>query len=581
MSIGNGSSPSSPRFKSRSSGRRATDKSAEEFQSLIEEVKINQLETEHQNRELLALHHALEESHSRYVDLYEFAPILYATLDSAGKVLDINLKGASRLGTSPSAIVNHLFIVFLAKEDYGTFTQHLSLCRQTPGEHTCEVTLITKEGSRVPVQVTTAYVEDRSRRRHVFQSAMTDLRERKQMEDALRQKDEELHHTRKIEAIGRLAGGVAHDFNNLLAGILGIAQDLHEGMESHDARRADLEEIIKAGNRAFALTRQLLAFGRRQIIAARPLNLNSIVGTVEAMLRRLIGEDVELTVHPQGGLTAIYANEGQIEQVLSNLVLNARDAMPRGGRVEIRTSDVLLKETPCVSSTFRPGPYVLLQVTDNGIGMDAALLSKIFEPFFSTKTKDKGTGLGLSTVYGIVKQHGGEVIVNSTPGRGTTFNLYFRSLGHLQTAPPEADAPTHTAKGTETILLVEDEEIVRKVTLKLLCKQGYSVFAVENGASALDFCRKHTGTIDLMITDVVMPGMNGNELAKQMLKIRPELAVLYISGYPEDVIAKHGILDAGVFFIEKAKILNHLNQKVRSILEAGPPKKDALPSLEE
>jgi putative nucleotidyltransferase with HDIG domain len=406
---------------------------------------------------------------------------------------------------------------------------------------------------------------------------------RQRSEEELQRTEERLRQAQKMEAIGQLAGGVAHDFNNLLTIITGYGDMLLNGMlPADDPAREPVQEIMKAASRASALTRQLLAFSRRQVLAPQTLTLNGIIQDMDKMLRRLIGEDISLTSVLAPNLGPVLADPGQIEQVLLNLVVNARDAMPRGGRLTIETSNVFLDAAYTnAHPEIQPGPFIMLAVTDTGCGMDAATQARIFEPFFTTKGIGKGTGLGLSTVYGIVKQSGGSIYVYSELGRGTSFKVYLpltvpasdaRLPGSHHGTPavkaPSADLGTPRLGKNERLLLVEDDDAVRALTRTVLRNSAYEVIEAIDPDEALRWVQDHSEPIDLLVTDVVMPGMSGRELAERLTALRPDMKVLYVSGYTDDSVVRHGLLEAEVAFLQKPFTPNALASKVRSVLSS-------------
>ena len=392
--------------------------------------------------------------------------------------------------------------------------------------------------------------------------AVRDITERKRLEEQLRQ-------AQKMEAVGRLAGGVAHDFNNVLTAIFGYADLLNEELPDGHQARLDLDEIRKAAQRASSLTRQLLAFSRQQVLQPMVLSLNDLVEDIQNMLVRLIGEDVQLRLGLSPSAGNVRADAGQIQQVLMNLVVNARDAMPTGGKLLVETANTELTEQYAEAhQPVAPGAYVMLAVSDTGSGMDAETKARIFEPFFTTKEKGRGTGLGLSTVYGIVKQSGGYVWVYSERGRGTTFKIYLPRVDEPAEplAPPQREARTLT--GTEIILLAEDDEMLRPLSKGLLERLGYRVLEAENAIRALALADAHAGPIHLLVADVVMPGGSGRELARRLANSRPDTRVLYVSGYTDDAIVHHGMLEPGLNFLQKPFTPAALARKVRDVLDA-------------
>jgi two-component system cell cycle sensor histidine kinase/response regulator CckA len=375
--------------------------------------------------------------------------------------------------------------------------------------------------------------------------------------------------SQKMESIGRLTGGIAHDFNNMLTVINGYSEMLMAQFSPGTPQRNDLQEILGAGQRAASLTRQLLAFSRRQILVPKVIALNQIVTDMGRMMKRLIGEDIELVSSLTQGLEPIKADPGQIEQVIMNLVVNARDAMPQGGKLTLETANVQLDEAYARAHvTVTPGPYVMLAVSDTGAGMDRETLTHLFEPFFTTKEIGKGTGLGLATVYGIVKQSGGNIWVYSEPGQGATFKIYFPAIQETIEVPSQA-APRAIPRGSETVLLVEDDVAVRKLASSILQRSGYIVLEAGGGPEALEIVAGHSGVISLLITDVVMPGMSGRDLSKRLSEIRPGLPVLFLSGYTSNAIVHHNVLDSGVNFLQKPFTPEGLAHKVREVLNTS------------
>jgi PAS domain S-box-containing protein len=398
--------------------------------------------------------------------------------------------------------------------------------------------------------------------------AWLDITERKQLE-------EQFHQAQKMEAVGRLAGGVAHDFNNLLTAILGSAELVLESLKPGSAEREEIEEIRKAALRAADLTRQLLAFSRQQVIAPAVLSPNAVVADMDKLLRRLLGEDVELRTVLASDVGSVKADPSQLEQVLLNLAVNARDAMPDGGKLTIETQNVELDQTYARGHlSAQPGPYVMLAVSDTGVGMDAATQARIFEPFFTTKERGKGTGLGLATVYGIVKQSNGWIWVYSEPGHGTTFKVYLPRVTESPAPLTPSPAAPVSVRGSETILLVEDDEMIRHLVQKVLKGNGYTVLVAGDGNAAERMAGAHAAAIHLLMTDVVLPGLNGREVARRLVAQRPGIKVLYLSGYTDDAIVHHGVLEPGVAFLQKPFSPAVLGRKVREVLDS-PAKENA------
>jgi signal transduction histidine kinase len=387
-------------------------------------------------------------------------------------------------------------------------------------------------------------------------------------EGALRKSEEQLRQAQKMEAVGRLAGGIAHDFNNVLSVVLSYSEMLLGDLQPGEPMRESVEEIRKAAKRAADLTRQLLLFSRQQVVEAKVVDLNDVLTGLDKMLRRILGADVDLASLATTPLGRVRVDPGSMEQVVMNLVVNARDAMPTGGKLTMETANVELDEAFAADHYgVRPGRHVLLAVTDTGVGMDKATLARIFEPFFTTKEKGKGTGLGLSTVFGIVQQAGGNIWVYSEPGKGTTFKIYLPRVEADVDALRMSMAPS-TLRGSETILLVEDDDQVRAVARGILRRAGYHVLEASNAGEAQLVVERHRGTIHLLLTDVVMPQMSGPQLIKRLSGARPEMKVLCMSGYTDDSIVRHGVLDSNVAYIQKPITPESLTTKVRAVLDA-------------
>lgn len=393
--------------------------------------------------------------------------------------------------------------------------------------------------------------------------------EHKLAAQALRESEAQLNHSQKMEAVGRLAGGVAHDFNNILGAIQGYASLLLRALPEKDAKREDVEEILKAADRASSLTRQLLAFSRRQVLSPKVVDINQIVGAMTKMIHRLIGEDIALEARLGAEACMARVDPGQIEQVILNLAVNARDAIKDNGAITLETEVLSAQRVAAVCTELR-GQAVCLRVRDTGDGMGNEVKKHLFEPFFTTKEKGKGTGLGLSTIFGIIKQSGGEVGVESAPGKGSVFSIY---LPYVEAAAPdtrEDEVKPVTTDGSETILLVEDEADLLRLGERILRASGYTVLGALGGAEALTLLGGHKGQLDLLITDLVMPGMDGRELARRVTLIRNSCKVLYMSGYTDDTIARHGALEPGLAFIYKPFGAEAFSAKVREVLD-GPP----------
>ncbi len=526
------------------------------------------------NGALRAVQENLRRSELNFRSLVTNAPYGICRCDATGKIIDANPAFLELLGySSPENLIGRHIHGFCSDADqWFTLADFLRSSAPFKG---LTAEWKRQDGTSTGVRVSGRSVSNGREGGVVFELFVEDITERRILEQQLRQ-------SQKMEAVGRLAGGIAHDFNNLLMVISGYSEFLIERLADAPELRAPAQEIASAAERASSLTRQLLAFSRKQMLAPKIVHLNDIVTENLKMLTRMIGEDVDLVMHPGANLWAVRADAGQIEQVIMNLAVNARDAMPSGGKLTIETFNATLDEDYSrLHAPLRPGDYAMLAISDTGAGMDADTQSHIFEPFFTTKGQ-KGTGLGLSTVYGIVKQSGGYIWVYSEVGRGTTFKIYLprvAAVGEPAVIQPAAAIEALKVEpGTETILLVEDEANLRYLARQFLEKQGYKVIDAADGAVAMQIAVAHEGVIHLLLTDVIMPGMNGRELAQRISEIRPNVKVLYMSGYTENVVGHNGMLDAGVRLLQKPFSLRNLKSKVREVLDARPALEVAMPT---
>jgi len=479
-------------------------------------------------------------------------------IHEGGRIVDLNSALARMFGYSPEEMRGHLVWDFLTEE-----SRRLAEPRvHAQHEVSYELAGIRRNGEIFPIEVRVRNLPWQGRTLRVV--AVRDITERKRLEEQLRE-------AQKMEAVGRLAGGVAHDFNNLLTVMGGYAELLLEQLEPADPRREAAREILQASQKAASLARQLLAFGRRQVLQPRIVSLNDLVLGTYRLLRRAIGEhiEVELALSPHAG--NVRADPTQIEQVLLNLALNARDAMPEGGRLTITTASVdLTAGTIGAGEPIPAGPFVLLSVADTGCGMDEVTRNRIFEPFFTTKPPGHGAGLGLAVVYGIVRQHGGAIEVESAPGKGTTFRVYLPRVEEPVT-PAAPLALDGKPRGSETLLLLEDEEGVRSMTRRALESLGYTVLEAATPSAAQQICQSHPGPIHLLVSDVILPEMSGRRVAEIATQWRPGLKVLFLSGYSDGEIERAGVLQDGLNFLAKPFSLESLARKIREVLDAPPP----------
>jgi two-component system, cell cycle sensor histidine kinase and response regulator CckA len=510
----------------------------------------------------------LRSSEEQYRRLFETVTDGIFVADRSGRILEVNAGACRQLGFSREELCSRTLGDIVAQSD--TPPEKMRDLLAAGGFAVADSVHRHKDGSEVPVELVVSRMDYQGAA--AFLGVARDVSARNR---ALREKERleaQLHQTSKLEAIGQLAGGVAHDFNNLLTVIKSSAE--LAGVDLRQQRPVDgyIADIAGAAESASALTRQLLAFSRKQVIDAAHVDLNQVLSRMRGLLGRLIGEDIALQTKAGAGLGTVFADPGLVEQCVLNLAVNARDAMPNGGQLLLETTNVTLDADFQASHPLvAPGDYVLLSVTDTGVGMSEEVKRRLFEPFFTTKELGRGTGLGLATVYGTVMQSGGSVEVYSELGKGTAFKLYFPRVE----GPTDAPAPARTKldappRGAETILVVEDDPMVRDLTVRMLDRLGYAVYAQSNAEHALAFARERSQPIHLLITDVVMPGMNGRQLATALGKSHPETRVLYTSGYSQNVIAHHGVLDAGIAYLSKPFSLQSLATKIREVLDGAP-----------
>lgn len=504
---------------------------------------------------------ALRESEARYRRIVETTEQGVWTIDANDRTTFVNAKMAHMLGYTPDEMQGMSLLNFVHEEDAPLAQNTIERSRLGLREHQ-DFRFRRKDGSDLWTIVATNPIYDKNSEYAGALAMVSDITDRKRLEQQLLQ-------AQKMEAVGRLAGGLAHDFNNLLTAILGYSELSLPLLQPGSPLRGNFEQIKKAATKASSLTAQLLAFGRRQVLQPRVLNLNDVVTEMNKILCRLIGEDIDLATCLGSGLERVKVDPSQIEQVILNLAVNSRDAMPDGGRLTIETANVNLDESYAQSHPeVQPGPYVMLAVSDSGCGMDEDTKAQIFEPFFTTKEMGKGSGLGLSTVYGIVNQSGGHIWTYSEPGHGTTFKIYFPAF----TEPCEDHGPVHEGStasgGSETILLVEDDDAVRGLASEILRTSGYKVLEAPSADDALRICEKHGSRIDLLLSDVVMPKMSGRRLAQLLTQSFPHLKVLYMSGYTENAIVHHGVLELDIAFLQKPFTPEALTARVRDTLSA-------------
>jgi PAS domain S-box-containing protein len=538
-----------------------------EVESSVEGFVLNSRDiTERKNNE-----EAIRQANETLRAVIETSPLAIYSLDLQGTVQNWNI-AAERIFGFTEAEVKGKPLPTVFPEDWESFRNRLQQAAHGHIFSGMEARRQRKDGTAVDVSIWSAPLRDALSTITGIVVVLADNTDRKRLEEQFRQ-------AQKMEAVGRLAGGVAHDFNNLLTVITGYNQMLLDRYTPSDPVYGDIQQVLKAADRATTLTKQLLAFSRRQIVQPKVVDLTALVLDMDQMLKRLSGEDVELVVNSRPATGRVRVDPGHIEQVIVNLVVNARDAMPaQGGRIDVDIRNVHVDDASARRAPLLPGSYVVLSVRDTGVGIDEETRSHLFEPFFTTKEKGRGTGLGLSTSYGIVKQNHGEILVRSEPGAGSTFEIYLPQVEELpEDSGAAGPATMPVRRGAETVLIAEDEDGVRKVVRQMLEKQGYTVLTANGGHEAIQICRSHGGPLQLLITDVVMPRMSGRELADRVRAMRPEIRVLFVSGYTDSAIVHEGELDPGTDLLMKPFTPEQLAAKVRDVLEADTARHEFRP----
>ncbi|HOA71914.1 MAG TPA: PAS domain S-box protein [Phycisphaerae bacterium] len=508
----------------------------------------------------------LASSEERYRRIFETAHEGICTTDPMGRILLVNARFAQMVGRSVEELIGEPLLTLVDPESRHELAGRIQNGAAS-STHPCDVKLCVQSGQEVwaMAAISPMFTDDGCHLGSLFM--FTDISDRKRLESQVRQ-------FQKLEAVGQLAGGVAHDFNNIVTAVLGNVDLMRLRLKRDpipvESLSSDIDQIERAGERAMALTRQLLMFSRRQVVRPEIIDVGRLLSEMEKMLSRLIRDDIVLRVAVDEDVPFVRADAGQLEQVVVNLVVNARDAMPEGGQIVVKASAAQLDaEYAALHPDAQPGSYALIEVSDTGHGMDEATVQRVFEPFFTTKPAGKGTGLGLATAYGIIKQSGGHISVYSEPGIGSTFRVYLPATDECPEAEPVHQTAGPEVGGNETILVCEDNEAIRKLLCRVLKEKGYNVNVFGSPSAAIEFAQSYDGHIDLLITDVVMAGMNGPDLAETLQSTRPDLKVLYVSGYPSDVISHHGVLERSADFLSKPFTASALLQRVREVLDAA------------
>ncbi|MFZ2959452.1 MAG: ATP-binding protein [Candidatus Ozemobacteraceae bacterium] len=546
--------------------------SIEDARRLLHELRVHQIELEMQNEQLRRTHVELEISRARYFDLYDMAPVGYVTISEAGFILQANLAAADLLGKQRQDLTNHLFTGFVLPDDQDIYYLHCKQLFATREAHSCELRLLKPEGKGAGdfwVRIDARVVENSEHKEPVCWSVMCDISVRKRQDAERAELESRLRLTGKLEAIGHLAGGVAHEFNNMLTIINGYSDLVIGYLPLSDPHRDKICQILAAGQRAAGISSQLLTFARKQSRERRVVDFNQLVAETLKMLRPLIGENITLHWLPGAQPCPVNMDPSQVNQILINLLVNARDAIAGIGSITLTTELQQLDATfHSAHPEFKPGTYVMLMVKDDGCGMDAETCERVFEPFFTTKGVGKGTGLGLATVYGIIKQNDGEILVTSEKGTGTSFMVFLpqASLEQMKNVKMGTELPPTV--GTETVLVVEDDPSVMKLATDLLGRLGYSVIHTSSPLEAIRLVKEFPDPIHLLLTDVLMPEMNGRELQKQIVGLRPSIRCIFMSGYSISIL---GELEGKEQFLQKPFTLSSLSAKLRKALQDKSP----------